>query len=126
MRKLLFFILIISFLLFSETKKVNRVDISVDIGNLKGEKYLHSAIYNVLKKKGISCYGLRTTKGGKVIIKKASSSISLTKAEIQEEINKIKEKEEIEKKIQEKEKEVLRKLAIEELKKNGEIPQDYK
>jgi len=124
MKKILFLILVIPTLLLARPKRINR---SLDVGSLKNAKHLHQAIYNILKKKNISCSGLTTTKEGKVIVKQASSSTPIiTGAEIQAEINKINKKEAIERKISQKEKDVLRKMAITELKKSGDIPLDYK
>ncbi len=96
----------------------------LDVGTMKPDKNLHQAIYSVLKNKGISCSGLRTSKDtNEVIVIGASAETPLISgAEIKVQLDKIKLDREIKEKIENK----IRQLAIDKLKAEGQIPQDYR
>jgi hypothetical protein len=113
MRKLLF-LLLVTACAFAGT------DMVIDIGSIPADISLHQAIYNLMKSKGVTCDGL-VVKDGKVTIINPSGQVQITAQDISDNITNIKNDDAIKLKIAKK----IRQMAIDELKKKGEIPQDY-
>lgn len=122
MKKLTPILLLIFLLCYAGVlRSADKVDKNIDFGSaINTSPLTHPAVYDVLKAKGVSCEGLET-KDGYIRIINASADVTIAPSEIQAEIDKIKAEQDIEVLIQKE----IRKLAIDNLKKEGKISVDY-